>query len=275
MVSKREELINRGFCVFENVLTSEMVDRINDVSNRLLDAKDAAYFEAQKSTGSLISVYEDEFFADLIMWRRALEVLSGMGYQRPMFSSGFVISKPPHSPPLFWHQDWWGWNDPVSYQPLPLQVFLMYYTVDTSIENGCLRLIEGSHLKRHPLHDVAPEAHTEDLRRVSDPDHRAYQSFPEEVNVPVKAGDLVMGDSRMLHSAHANKTDQRRTVITLWYYPRFDEFPEGMQARLARNPAKLDGWSESARQKVVPVTPVYEGDCEALEWNRIPGPELV
>ena len=158
MSSKREQLIQDGFCVFKNVLTPEMVGRTNEASNRLLDAQDAEYFEAQKSTGSLISIYQDDFFAELVTWPKALNALREMGFDQPTFSSGFIISKPPHSPPLFWHQDWWGWNDPVSYEPLPQQVFLMYYLVDTSRENGCLRLIEGSHLKRHPLHDLAPRS---------------------------------------------------------------------------------------------------------------------
>ena len=79
----------------------------------------------------------------------------------------------------------------------------------------------------------------------------------------------------MLHSAHANKTDQKRTVITLWYYPRFYEFPEGMRARLANKHPKLENWSEEAQKKIEPLNPVYEGDCDELEWSRIPGPELV
>ena len=29
----------------------------------------------------------------------------------------------------------------------------MYYLVDTTPENGCLRVLAGSHLKRHPVHD--------------------------------------------------------------------------------------------------------------------------
>ena len=61
---------------------------------------------------------------------------------------------------LFWHRDWWGWNHPVSYgDPVPQQVFLMYYTVDTTPGNGCLRLIPGSHLERHPMHDAVPDAY--------------------------------------------------------------------------------------------------------------------
>jgi hypothetical protein len=79
---------------------------------------------------------------------------------------------------------------------------------------------------------------------------------------------------RLLHSARANKTDQRRTVITLWYHPRYYDLPEAMRARLAKHRIP-DHWSEEAAEKIEPLMPVYEGECEDLEWNRIPGPELV
>lgn len=272
-MDKRTQLIEKGYCVFDQVLTSDMLARVVAASNGLLDAQDASHFEAQKSTGSLISVYDDPFFAELIAWQPALDILHGMGFDRPTFSSGFVISKPPQSPPLFWHQDWWGWNDPVSYAPLPQQTFLMYYLVDTSVENGCLRVIEGSHLKRHAIHDMVPDAHTEDLRQMADPEHPAYQSHEGEMDVPVKAGDLVVGDARLLHSAHANKTRQRRTVITLWYHPRYYDLPEGMQARLARHKVP-EHWPDEAGQLIKPLLPVYDGNAEELEWNRIPGDAL-
>ena len=89
MSSKREQLIQDGFCVFEKVLTPEMVERTNEVSNHLLDAQDAEYFEAQKSTGSLISIYNDDFFAELVTWPKALNALREMGFDQPTFSSGF------------------------------------------------------------------------------------------------------------------------------------------------------------------------------------------
>jgi hypothetical protein len=31
--------------------------------------------------------------------------------------SGYVSVKEPHSPPLWWHQDWWCWDHPATYQP--------------------------------------------------------------------------------------------------------------------------------------------------------------
>ena len=46
----------------------------------------------------------------------------------------------------------------------------------------------------------------------------------------VKVGDLVVGDSRILHAAHSNESGNRRTVITLWFHPNFTELPEGMRA---------------------------------------------
>ena len=87
-----------------------------------------------------------------------------------------------------------------------------YYLVDTTPSNGCLRVIKGSHLNRHPLHDILPNAHGEALQRVDDADHPAYQHFSGEVDISVKAGDLVIGDSRLLHASHGNRSDERRTV---------------------------------------------------------------
>ncbi|MEC8595240.1 MAG: phytanoyl-CoA dioxygenase family protein [SAR324 cluster bacterium] len=54
------------------------------------------------------------------------------------------ISKPPKSPALFWHQDWWDWNEPSSFTYQMAQVFVMIYLKDTTPQNGCLRVIPGS-----------------------------------------------------------------------------------------------------------------------------------
>ena len=180
--------------------------------------------------------------------------MEALGFLRPKWSSGYVISKPPQSPPLFWHQDWWGWNDPCSYTALPQQLFLMYYLVDTTPSNGCLRVIKGSHLNRHPLHDILPSAHGEALQRVDDTDHPAYQHFPDEVDIPVKAGDLVIGDSRLLHASHGNQSDERRTVITLWYHPFFALLPVGMQAHIGRLRQSL-AWSEADWERIAELAP--------------------
>ena len=270
---KYDQLIADGYCVVENVLKEEMLERLRTVTSELLDAQTEDARDAYRSSGSMISVYTHSLFAELVVYPRTLQAMEALGFLRPKWSSGYVISKPPQSPPLFWHQDWWGWNDPCSYTALPQQLFLMYYLVDTTPSNGCLRVIKGSHLNRHPLHDILPSAHGEALQRVDDADHPAYQHFPNEVDIPVKAGDLVIGDSRLLHASHGNQSDERRTVITLWYHPFFALLPEEMQAHIGRLRQSL-AWSEADWGRIAELAPIYEGDAESLKWNRNPGSEL-
>ena len=268
-----DQLITDGYCVIEDVLKEEMLTRLRMVTDELLDAQTADEQAAHRSSGSMISVYMHPLFAELVVYPRALQVLEALGFLRPKWSSGYVISKPPQSPPLFWHQDWWGWDDPCSYTALPQQLFLMYYLVDTIPSNGCLRVVKSSHLNRHPLHDILPNAHGEALQRVEDPNHPAYQRVPGEIDIPVKAGDLVIGDSRLLHASHGNQSDERRTVITLWYHPFFALLPAGMQAHIGRLRKKL-GWSDADWERIAELAPVCEANIEPLEWNRNPGPEL-
>ena len=272
---KHTKLIADGFCVFEQVLEETMLASVRAASNRVLDAQPAEHFAAQKSTGSMISVYEDPFFAELVAYPPALNALAALGFPKPRWSSGFVISKPPGSPALFWHQDWACWDDPSSYTDTPQQLFLMYYLVDTDIHNGCLRVIKGSHRQRHPMHDAVSVAHTDELRNIADPDHPAYQPVADEVVVPVKAGDVVIGDARLLHGSYGNQSDRSRTVITLWYHPTFDAAPECIQADVSQWPkGQIESWPASAQELIQALIPTYNGAVAPNEWNRTPGDAL-
>ncbi len=272
---KYERLICDGYCVFSGVLDPRMLERTRRTSESLLGAQPASHFAEQRSTGSMISVYDDSFFAELVAYPPALDCLAALGFAKPRWSSGFVISKPPDSPPLFWHQDWLYWDDPASYGPTPHQLFLMYYLVDTDRENGCLRLLRGSHRQRHPMHDATPEAHADGLRRNEDPAHPAYQPLADEVVVPVKAGDLVIGDARLLHGAYGNRSAAWRTVVTLWYHPNFESAPETMQAGFSQSPSKQSGsWTREARETAAGLFASYAGTAKPQKRNRIPGAML-
>ena len=84
------------------------------------------------------------------------------------------------------------WDHPISYTDRPQQYFLMYYLVDTNRDNGCLRVIPGSHRKRHPLHDLPRQAHQSDeVGTAANLEHPALQPAPGEADVPVHAGDVV------------------------------------------------------------------------------------
>ena len=139
--SRREQLLRDGFCRFDHVLTDEMLTRLRDASDRMVDAFPQAEAAKLRAQGSLLPTTGDPVFADLITWPAALDALASLGFTHPTFSDGYVIAKPGHSPRLFWHYDWFAWQDPYSFGPDPAQLFAMYYLSDTSQENGCLRVI--------------------------------------------------------------------------------------------------------------------------------------
>ncbi len=271
---RKRQLIQQGYCLFDKVLDQPMLQRMTQACDCLLAANPPR--PRQRYPGSMLSIFMDPALIELIQWPMALEALSALGYPRPRFLSGYVISKPPRGPALYWHQDWWGWHDPVSYTELPQQLFLMYYLVQTTRENGCLRIIPGSHRHRHTLHDAGVEAHS-DKARYSNGDGPIHQAYEDEQDVPVMAGDLVVGDARLLHAAHANKSDQRRTCITLWYLPTFDQLPESLQVAIAEQylenkPAEGDAQAWTAIDALVPRC---DSKASATPSDRDPDTRLV
>ena len=260
---KREELLRDGFCKFERVLSPETVARFSAASDTLLDALPREQAEKLRAQGSLLPTTGDPLFADLIADPAALRALASLGFPAPAFSDGYVISKPGHSPRLFWHYDWFAWDDPYSFGPDPPQLFAMYYLTDTSRENGCLRVIPGSHIHHNPLHDDLREPHSALLSQARDMSLPEFSDRPDEVDVPVRAGDLLIGDARLLHAAHANETGERRTLITLWYQPNLRAMPEPIQAQMAAKVQRApDGWPLEARDKYNALVATYDGPAE-------------
>src|SRR5262245_36160244 len=232
--NRRDQLIEEGFCIIPNVLSPGFLQDLRDITDRLIDATSEEHRRQQRSTGSMIPVVKDQRLARLIAHPTALRTIEAMGFHEVRFQSGYIISKPPKSPRLFWHYDWGFWNHEMSYEKFPAQLFLMYYLTDTTRENGCLRVIPRSHLDDNPLHSELAHAHTAALTEAKDLDRVEFKLRPDEVDVKVKAGDLVVGDSRILHAAHSNESGHRRTVITLWFHPNFNELPEGMRAAFVK-----------------------------------------
>ena len=268
------QLIEQGYCHLPKIGSDDLIKQIRQTADRLAEGLTQEQKQAHRLQGSLINVLDHPEMAPLIALPAAVHALSALGFPKPKFLSGYIISKPPETAPaLFWHQDGFGWNEPISYTDTPVQFFLMYYLIDTNRDNGCLRVIPGSHLKRHRLHGLPP-AHTDEIQQ-ADESHPALQADPDEVDVPVKAGDLVIGDARLLHAAHPNRSNRRRTVITLWFCPTYDQLPETVQAIYGKPHSRPENWSETDWALIEPLLATYRGDATPLEANRIPDERLI
>ena len=121
---KKRQHLEDGFCVIENVLPPELLQEMRELTDRLIDAVPEADNEKQRSTGSMIPIGRNPAFAKLATLLPALDAYRQMGFDDVRFTSGYVISKPPHSPPLFWHFDWMGWTHPRSYDTEGILILL-------------------------------------------------------------------------------------------------------------------------------------------------------
>ena len=256
-------LINEGYCVFEDVLTRPFLAQLCDVVARLQQSDSIGPSTTHRAQGDMRSAMDHPLFADLISWSPALDRLSSMGFESPTYTDGYIISKPPQSPPLFWHYDWFAWQDPGAYDTSPQQVFLMYYLTDTSVTNGCLRVIPGSHQHHNVLHEHIGNPHSGMLSRAEDLDQLAFSMRPDEVDVPVRAGDVVIGDARLLHAAHANKSSEWRTVITLWFQPDYASLPDRVKAQMVKKIQKIPtDWPIATASRIKALHPTYAGKAK-------------
>ena len=279
----REALHRDGFVRLPGALSPARVDSARRLAAGVIARLAADDRGAVKSNGSMANLARLPEFAGLVADPDVLGALRELGASDPRWTGGYLISKPAGGPPLFWHQDWWAWDDPVSYQPQSAQLFVMIYLTATRRENGCLRVIPGSHLRLHPLHAIA-EAHSKALAAYEDPDHAAYASHEDEVAVTSQPGDLLIGDSRLIHGAYTNASGAERPLITLWYAPGYSTLPAPIRARYAHSLATQEGdvresalgdltpltWPQPERSLVAALLPDAPPGAAPAAWRRAP-----
>ena len=270
-----EKLQRDGFCMIPDVADEAVLGITRRCAARAVAEQDAERLAMTRSPGTLIDAGGYPELADIIGNPRALHELERMGLTDVVFWKAVIISKFPGGPRLYWHQDCMMWQDPRAYSAIAPMIFLMYYLEDTSPFNGCLQVLPGSHRRRHPLHDIG-QPHTNEVNSMENPDDPRFRDHEGAIDVPVNAGDLVIGDARLLHAAHANRSDRHRTVITIWLYPLFSDLQEPTQRWFHDDMHRRhDVWPPEALAKIAPVIPRYAGSAEAMEVNRRPGSLLV
>jgi hypothetical protein len=267
---KARELIENGFCVLKDMLHADTLKLTRDVSMKAVSALSPQQLEDTRSPGTLINSNKHPGLAECVGNPKALAALDAMGFGGSKFWKAVIISKPGPSPRLYWHQDCMWWDDPRAYSDYSPMIFLMYYLDDTTRENGCLRLIPGTHRKWHSLHGTGT-AHTHDISRAENMNDPRFADYPGEVDVPVQAGDLVIGDARLFHATHSNLTDEHRTVITIWFHPLFEGLAEETQSWIHHSfHGAHSVWPAGELGKIQTVIPDYRGTVEPPEFNRQP-----
>src|SRR3546814_4333175 len=134
-----DDLDLNGFVRIPGLLDPQFMDTLLLRAHARLFRESAEARAKVKSTGSLCHLSDSPEFADIIGHKGLIDTLRGLGASDPRWTGGFLISKPAGGPPLFWHQDWWGWTEPERYKARPQQWFAMIKLTDTKIGRASCR----------------------------------------------------------------------------------------------------------------------------------------
>ena len=156
---------------------------------------------------------DEEFIWQMSTDSRVIDVMQElMGEDIMLLSTHFFCKYPDPKAKKFvaWHQDvtYWGLD--------PAEAHTAWVAIDDSdTENGCMRVIPGSHKNGIVTHGESEEG--ENLLSVN-------QEIPDELietsqafDLELKAGQLSIHDGQLYHASNPNTSDRRRCGLTLRY----------------------------------------------------------
>ena len=196
--------------------------------------------------GPIVDMVESVIGPDVVLW--------GTTFFHKAAGVGRVVP---------WHRDGRYW--PIH----PLATTSVWIAVEESvIENGCLRIIRGSHAARelgeHFSDNSAENAIPETLRQDE------YDEA-DAVDIELEPGQMVMFDVYTVHGSNANRSGRHRTGYAMRYMPTTSHFDHHDEANRSRAFSDQYGSAHHTR----PLTLLRgEDKCRRNDF-RIGHPEAV
>lgn len=196
-----------GYAVFRRVLDAAMLSSIN-LHLEWLARKQAAL---ENTSLYAAPVKDDPFWARVVGDDRLLDIAEiFIGANIALFGANYVVKRAGDEKRVLWHQDAPNWKLE------PLEAVTLWAAIDDSTsENGCLRVIPGSH--RFRLHELQPAAQP--------PNIFGWQIDPKlveeekAVDIVLRAGDVSVHHPKLIHGSGANRSTRRRAGMSIRYIP--------------------------------------------------------
>ena len=155
-------------------------------------------------------IADDPFWHRIVSDPRLLDIAAQfIGPDIALFASQYIIKPPRTGQAVLLHQD-------ASYWPLdPMQVVSLWVAVDDAdAENGCLRVLPGTHKMA-----VQPRRARTDVDNVLSSEIAVEVDDADAVDVVLAAGSVEVHHENIVHGSHANLSDRRRAGLTIRYIP--------------------------------------------------------
>jgi hypothetical protein len=233
---KPKDFFRDGFVVLRRFLNgSELAEMQSTVESLVDSAPDST---CSRPNNTLLPFRWNNRIVEIALAsKRRLQVLAEtLDADDLKWISGYVSIKDARSPALWWHQDWWCWHHPASYQQASSQVAVLCYLAATNAHNGALRILPGSHHRSSPIHAFLPQPNAHGTADI-EASHVAMSDHADQVTLSLHAGDAVAIDYRLLHGTHGNASDARRDCVILNFAPSWRDLPSDIKAHLISHPA--------------------------------------
>ena len=191
-----------GYLVLPNVLTDTKIQLLKaETSN--IETRHTDYSDKQRTAQGL--AFMGGQIAELIVNPPTIDFLERLfGDEIVVMSYAYARSEPGH-PGISLHTDGQPWGSQIfGYEgSVPVLVRVLNYLEDLTHDVSPFRVIPRSHLSMHS--DGNP--------------YLRYESHPDEVMVPVKAGSAVLINHKVFHGNFPNVGNYSREMLAIAYRP--------------------------------------------------------
>jgi len=202
---------NDGYVLKKNLFSEDEINKLKKFIESSSDKKNDAR-ETRSSTGKLsITLWDhpsDDLFGKFSTNERIVKPMEEYLGDEVYHYHSKIIWKKPGDGGFDWHQDYGYWYHNACLYPDMGSCFIMLDRATR--ENGCLKVLKGSHKVGRIGHGVSdtPEQ-TADMERIAELEKRH-----ESVYITAEPGDVLFFHANLLHSSDENKSsDSRRTLI--------------------------------------------------------------
>ncbi|MGW1204589.1 phytanoyl-CoA dioxygenase family protein [Streptomyces cyaneofuscatus] len=204
-----KEYSENGFAIIRDVIPMDLIEEARSHIAWLLEK----YPDVRPEHLHHPLIRNDAFWVRLISDSRLTDIAEHfLGPDIACFTAHYICKPAFDGQPVLWHQDGAYWKLE------PMQALTVWLAVDrSSTENGCLRMIPGSH--RLPLHAPSLSTDTENML-YSRSDEEIVNEWVEKngvVDIELNPGDVSIHHPHLLHHSEANTSPHRRCGLDIGY----------------------------------------------------------
>ncbi|MEM7254724.1 MAG: phytanoyl-CoA dioxygenase family protein [Pseudomonadota bacterium] len=207
-----------GFCIPDYQISEDVLERIRENHARFVSnwpkfrdycpsilAFDTSFLEFARDP-NILDMVEQVIGPNFALWNSSF-------FAKPAYTG----NKTP------WHQDGEYW--PIR----PVATCTVWLAVDDSTpENGCLRVIKGSHKRQQLLQHETNSAPNLTLNQELP---KSEYDESQAVDLVLKAGQISLHDVFLVHGSEANSSPNSRRGMTLRYMPLTSVFDRDLAVR--------------------------------------------